>query len=427
MTRETKVGLIVGLAFIVVFAVILSHKGAQPRAASSTELGPIVDATPRQPVGARDTGTPGRRPGGGLNPKGGGELLSEKPAPNGATRLPDRADGRSSSSGAGTAAPIPLAGSRQEAGKPSSPEGYKPSVALPEMPGGQSSANRGLTPSLEVWLEDGPSKKPEALDTAGATARKAPPVPLPPAPEVKPPPSATDRPTPPAAPPSAGDSLPEPKPRIKQEHIVKKNDTITRIAQAAYGRATPKEINAILEANKKAVPNALALRVGTKIVIPELPADKFVDASFPPSAGGSPKAPAADSGNGAKGSAASTGEGSEGRSAPESAAAKDEKADGKASAKGGRDVKVAKDVKPGREGGSAEEKSANFRWHTVQENETLASIARKRLGNAERWREIADLNKGKLQDPLKIRVGERIKLPANGGGSSAGVGGLSKL
>ncbi len=44
MTRETKVGLIVGLAFNMVFAVILSHKGTQPRAAISSELGPFVDA-----------------------------------------------------------------------------------------------------------------------------------------------------------------------------------------------------------------------------------------------------------------------------------------------------------------------------------------------------------------------------------------------
>ena len=43
MTKETKVGLLVGLAFIILFAIILSEKGATNNVSSPSNLG-IADA-----------------------------------------------------------------------------------------------------------------------------------------------------------------------------------------------------------------------------------------------------------------------------------------------------------------------------------------------------------------------------------------------
>ena len=48
-------------------------------------------------------------------------------------------------------------------------------------------------------------------------------------------------------------------------------------------------------------------------------------------------------------------------------------------------------------------------WYTIQKSDSLASIARRFLKNAERWREIADMNN--LSEPNKIIPGMRIRLP----------------
>ena len=51
--------------------------------------------------------------------------------------------------------------------------------------------------------------------------------------------------------------------------------------------------------------------------------------------------------------------------------------------------------------------------HVVQSGETLSGIARQKLGDAARWREIAALNPG--MDPDKLKVGQRLVLPKTGG------------
>lgn len=47
--------------------------------------------------------------------------------------------------------------------------------------------------------------------------------------------------------------------------------------------------------------------------------------------------------------------------------------------------------------------------YTVRSGDTLSSIAKSRLGDADRWRDIATLNK--LTDPNKLVVGQTLKLP----------------
>ena len=49
------------------------------------------------------------------------------------------------------------------------------------------------------------------------------------------------------------------------------------------------------------------------------------------------------------------------------------------------------------------------RWYTIRKRDSLASIARRHLNDAERWPEIAKLNR--LRNADKILPGMRIKLP----------------
>jgi nucleoid-associated protein YgaU len=55
--------------------------------------------------------------------------------------------------------------------------------------------------------------------------------------------------------------------------------------------------------------------------------------------------------------------------------------------------------------------SAGERWYTIQRNDSLVSIARRYLDDAERWREILELNRQLRLKPNRIYPGVRIKLP----------------
>jgi len=52
--------------------------------------------------------------------------------------------------------------------------------------------------------------------------------------------------------------------------------------------------------------------------------------------------------------------------------------------------------------------------HTVAAGETLSKLAERHLGDAKRYMEIFNLNKGILTDPNVIKVGQKLKLPARG-------------
>ncbi|RMH59825.1 MAG: LysM peptidoglycan-binding domain-containing protein [Candidatus Hydrogenedentota bacterium] len=60
-------------------------------------------------------------------------------------------------------------------------------------------------------------------------------------------------------------------------------------------------------------------------------------------------------------------------------------------------------------------------WHVVQKGETLRGIARRRLGDPQRWREIARLNKDRLAAPGRLPVGLVLRLPPDARPESAPV------
>ncbi len=69
--------------------------------------------------------------------------------------------------------------------------------------------------------------------------------------------------------------------------------------------------------------------------------------------------------------------------------------------------------------------------YTVQSGDTLSKIAQQTLGDADRWREIYDLNRDQLSDPSVIRPGQQLRLPGGANAapaapsapSSSGIGG----
>lgn len=62
--------------------------------------------------------------------------------------------------------------------------------------------------------------------------------------------------------------------------------------------------------------------------------------------------------------------------------------------------------------------------YTIASGDTLAGIARQKLGRESRWPEIAALNPG--IDPNRLREGQKIKLPAAGAASGAPVNGAGR-
>lgn len=53
-----------------------------------------------------------------------------------------------------------------------------------------------------------------------------------------------------------------------------------------------------------------------------------------------------------------------------------------------------------------------WQWYTVKQQDSLAGIARRYLNDAERWREIAEINE--LRNPNKLPVGLKLRLPNAG-------------
>lgn len=52
------------------------------------------------------------------------------------------------------------------------------------------------------------------------------------------------------------------------------------------------------------------------------------------------------------------------------------------------------------------------RTYTVVAGDSLSKIAKKLLGNANRWHEIHELNKDTIKNPDLIRPGQVLKIPA---------------
>jgi nucleoid-associated protein YgaU len=57
------------------------------------------------------------------------------------------------------------------------------------------------------------------------------------------------------------------------------------------------------------------------------------------------------------------------------------------------------------------EVKVSTREYTVQKNDFLSKIAQEQLGGAHRWKYLYELNKDRIKDPNKLRVGQVILIP----------------
>lgn len=284
----------------------------------------------------------------------------------------------------------------------------------------EGNEEESLTPALNNWLNGTPMDTRAPVETV--MRRQAPSERLGAAPESAGP--AAPRPEPsasPAVPARANEDEPVPVPRqpIKQEYVVRPGDNLTKISKSIYGKCTPRELNAIVEANRKELASADKVHIGMKLVIPELPADKFEATTFPPSARSSTadgsRTPLTATGTRSDSSTVPS-VGTGGESLAAGGTARDSRAVGDVDGNGRNAPHSAK-------GSAAAVKDGEMRMHTIREKETYRDIAQKYLGSGSRWKEIYDLNKTVFPDPQKLKVGARIRVPSN----APNTGALSKL
>ena len=182
----------------------------------------------------------------------------------------------------------------------------------------------------------------------------------------------------PNMPPAKPASPPAPTETWPKKHAIESGDTLSSIADKYYGSSGPDKINALLKANPQ-IKDPRAMKVGDTVTVPE----------WNKPAGGT-VAPAA-------------------KTAAEPA-------------KPGTPVAAKPPVPgpgnpPAKTGGAASEASGNpppdsGKTYSVREGETFYSIAKAKLGNANRWEELYKLNKDLVKgDPKRLKPGMTIKLP----------------
>lgn len=349
MARETKIGLLAGLAFIICFAIILANRGRQDPIATQplSPIGPgitAVNVAQGLPVRAQGQPTPRQASRVSHSP------TRKRAAPQRNDRHATMEKVRVASAGG---ADVVLPGdARRSDGQPS--ELVDASSALAATTSESSSAltslfqdqdqdqlqrQRALQERLDARDKRVNAKLRTGAGRIGGAAR--PPV------VSK---ASTMR-----SQPSRAASTPS------RRYTVKPGDTLTRIATKQYGRGSPSIIDAIFNANRSTLSSPDDLRVGADLVLPAI--NGVAAASAKP-----PRAPG-------------TKRSSETRTSPR--------------------------------GGS------NFRWYQIRKNDRYVSIARVQLGDANRWREIYELNTDTFPDPQRIRHGVRIKLPVTRTASAA--------
>jgi nucleoid-associated protein YgaU len=356
MGTETKVGLLVGLAFIICFAIILANRGQSGVDGPPQPI--LTTGEPSPSSNRRDTG--GLRPSTAARPDGNrgdaalasaernippGKASRVDQAPMGnetSESVPGGGEGFAMSSGASP--PVGLAGSRESA-----PSGETALSAVTQPAGNPAyfAPTRGLQDQQRLLREmlersSGP-QDPSASDNGSVQV----PTRVSEGESVHPRTRTADT----ALRSHAGTKAP-----AAETYVVRAGDTLSGIAQTVYGSRSPTVIRALVDANRDTLRNPDVVKVGMKLA---LPAGEQKNGDATPTAQPSREPP---------------------RQEP---------------------TAVARDGESG------------IRWYQIRTNDRYASIAREQLGDESRWREIFDLNKDKFPDPHAIREGVRIKLPAS--------------
>lgn len=387
MTKETKIGLLVGLAFIILFAIILSEKSGGARDATFPTFA-LADANRKVgPV------TGGEKP---LHDAG--RLPVESKLPPIVETLPAAArsgegvaaTGNRSSFGGDSTRPLNAESLDELLNPPSDSPG---AVATRDEQGSSELRTVPLGEAVQTALEIGPPPvlpKPEgASDSAKSRSEVELAVASPAAAAAFEP--VTER----------QPARVETAPPIKTTHEVQAGESLGKIAAKYYGRSTPKRIEAIFNANRDVLPDVNKVKASMKLQIPDLGehngrfeavagflgspgaddrlAKKDDNLRIPPPVGGD-----------------------RARAAGPAVKAEKPRSDAPAGAK------PAKGGKPDTEKAASD---PPFEWYEIKPSDTLAKIAAKRLGNQRFYNEIARLNRDRISDKNVLKPGVKIRVP----------------
>jgi nucleoid-associated protein YgaU len=371
MTKETKIGLLVGLAFIILFAIILSEKGAT-RGTSAPLALTEADFTAK-----------GDRPGDASGPLADAGRLPVESSLKG--REQDKAVAKRSPALAkgGPAAKETIGQPIPDEGDPLSP---LPEAVVQRLNQGMGDSDEEAAPAgsteegaltLEQAVAAALEMEPESPGEAGGEA-KAP---------------VTKEVVPDTGPRKSGRPV-----RIKLVHVVEPGESLGKIAAKHYGRATPSRIKAIFEANRAVLKSIDLVRASDELKIPAMEEEGEVlfEAASDFVVG-------------------------------DLVAAQSRRREG--AVRIPRPVEKAEPKEPSRRpaagsrkaDSSAEGRAATreFRWYEVRERDTLSSIAKLELGNERRFLELYRLNRDLIKNKNVIRPGLRIRLPGRASGSEA--------
>lgn len=379
MARETKVGLLAGLAFIICFAVILANRGANSTPAAANAFLPNGGLELPKLMQRKQATTPEATPNPGK--------VARKPTitttPRNGTQMARNSAGQTSA---------PLAANEAVAG--TGTQLSLDAVVQPPAPSADSILALNTRPVDQAMNPDaGLERALTSPSPTSAPQRTDPPVsmtatlPISDQPNIIP--ARISQSEPPAA-------QPAPSPIVQgTSYTVKPSDTLSSIAAAHFGTKSKKTVEAIYEANRGVLPNMNNLKVGMVLTIPKL----------------------------ASAAAERTQLAEKPHPVAKIALASDKVANTKTKDAEKPPSKKEGEKKPARKAEQAAEtpkSSSNFKWYQVKKNDRFASIAREQLGDPGRWHELYEMNKDKFPNPQHIREGVRIKLPLTESLASAG-------
>lgn len=374
MTKETKIGLLVGLAFIILFAIILSEKGPTHRNSAAAPAFTMVDA------GNKNAGPPSPA---GQPLKDAGKLPVDQLGPivHGATKAFPPAPMKMQEERVADAGkddePIDQLPDTLTALVKSRPDQFEPAIKKNQSETAKSEIARhdGPAPITPVKTEIArvPEAKPETREEFGTLVTERH--------ESIVADKTANKVTKTAEPSGAVKDLP-----IKTEHVVQAGESLGKIAAKYYGRSTPARVDAIYQSNRDTLSGVASVKAGNKLRIPDLGehSDKFEPApGFLLNEVNNPvsQKPAKDA------------------MLRIPAPVNEDKI---ASADHSKKTESKKSVQPVAD--------KTFEWYEVRKGDTLSKIARKELGNEKLVNEISKLNK--LNDKKNLKVGSKLRLPS---------------
>jgi nucleoid-associated protein YgaU len=431
MTKETKIGLLVGLAFIILFAIILSEKRGTGRDATLPVYA-IADANRKV---SSTTGT--ERP---LD--GAGVVAVPRKLPPVTDNRPTSVQTANAAKSATEQTPVikdqaqldieslaELLNPPKESTSGEKPKEV-PSVTLGEAVA-QALEDKDAIPSPIV-----PKIEPPVEKVASALKQ----VPTPDLTPSEPPAASSEQ-----QPAKKAEHLP-----IKTTHEVQPGESLGKIAAKYYGRSTPQRVEALYNANRDVLPSVNAVKANVKLNIPDLgekndqfePVSSFAGTQLADARkAGMDKQPIVPLpiGDRTQPREKQRDPASVGRAAPaaiektttdqpkvENAASGKTVAEKPASDKGspgkdkaGKSPAETKSGKPKPEKPAAEKSKAQkpttdpkYEWYEVRESDTLGKIAARKLGDQKLYSEILRLNKDRINDKNVLKPGVKLRLPA---------------